>query len=159
MILEKGMKNFAKITLHTTGKNYSKYPMTGAAGGVAFMLKSFLNADLLSGFSYLEEMINLKNKIKKSNIIITGEGKLDAQTFMGKGVYELIKLTRRVNVNKKKIIVLCGESEKGINWKNYRIDLVLKLRSGNQSLNESIKNAKNLLRNLVEKHYNLIIES
>ncbi len=159
IILEKGMNNFAKIVLHMTGKDYSKCSMVGAAGGVAFMLKSFLNAELLSGFSYLAKTINLKNKIKKSNIIITGEGKLDSQTFMGKGVYELIKLTRLIDVNKKKIIVLCGESEKGINWKNYTIDLVLKLRSSKQPLNESIKNAKKLLRNLIEKHYNLIIES
>lgn len=56
----------------------------GAAGGMGFALRSFLHADLTNGIRLIAEQISLTAAIRESDLVITGEGCLDAQTAMGK---------------------------------------------------------------------------
>lgn len=142
-LLEHGMKNYAKLSNKITGKNCSLYPMVGAAGGVAYTLKTYLNARLFNGFIYLSKKISLEEKIKKSDIVITGEGSLDSQTLMGKGVYELAKMSRK---HKKKIIVICGNYDKNIRWSNYNVSHIIKIKPESLSLDKSIKYSKKLIK-------------
>jgi len=66
----------------------------GAAGGIGFALAAFLGATLKSGFEVVADGIGLEQHIRASSLVITGEGRLDGQTAMGKvpcGVARLAK--------------------------------------------------------------------
>ena len=155
VILEKGMKHLSKIAKQYTRNNFELEPMTGSAGGVAFSLKTFLGAKLSPGFLYLANLISLEEKIKNSDLIITGEGNLDSQSLMGKGVIELAKLAKKHN---KKVIVLCGDYDENINWREHYVEHVIKIKPENLSSEESIRNTKELIVKAIEQNIELFIK-
>jgi glycerate kinase len=73
-------------------------PGAGAAGGLGFGLRCFAGATLQSGFELFSRYAKLEDRIGRSNLVITGEGALDASTLMGKGVGQVASLCRRHNV-------------------------------------------------------------
>jgi glycerate kinase len=60
------------------------YPGSGAAGGIGFAFRTFTNASLTSGIDIVLEETRLESYIRDADIVITGEGRLDGQTVMGK---------------------------------------------------------------------------
>ncbi len=62
----------------------TSFPGAGAAGGLGFALKYFLNADLERGCPMIMRETGLSDQIKVADLVITGEGRLDAQSVMGK---------------------------------------------------------------------------
>ena len=156
VILELGMKHLVKIAKEYTGNDFELEPMTGSAGGVAFSLKAFLGAELLSGFSYLANLISLEERIKVVDFVITGEGNLDSQSLMGKGVIELAKLAKK---HSKKVIALCGDYDKNINWKEHYIEHVIEINPEGLPLEESLKNTKQLILKAIEQNCELFINS
>ena len=153
-ILETGMKHFADIVKKLVGYEYEMEPMLGAAGGVAFSLKVFLKAELFLGFLYLANLISLEDKIKNSDLVLTGEGNLDSQTLMGKGVIELAKLAAKHN---KKVFVVCGNYDSAINWVTHNIHSVIRIRPDELTIDESLRNAKDLIENAIKMHNKLFI--
>ena len=59
-------------------------------------------------------MVNLEEKIKNADIVITGEGKLDSQTKNGKAPIGVARLAKKYN---KKVVAICGKAEKDISFK------------------------------------------
>ncbi|NJK85162.1 MAG: glycerate kinase, partial [Bacteroidales bacterium] len=82
--LEKNMVHYAGLMKTITGRSISDIPGSGAAGGMGAALLAFMNAELRPGFSVISELIHLDDKISKTDLVITGEGKLDHQTRFGK---------------------------------------------------------------------------
>ncbi len=85
---------FAEKTKEIRPLSDKDFPGTGAAGGLGFAFKSYLDAELLSGIDLILDEIHIEEKIKESDIVITGEGRIDSQTVMGKapgGVAEKAK--------------------------------------------------------------------
>ena len=146
--IERNINQYAKSAIKISGKDFQLEPMTGAAGGVPFSLKTFFNAKLFPAFLFLADIINLEKKIEKSDLVITGEGSLDSQSLMGKGVIELAKLSKKYG---KKVIVFCGSFDETINWKEHFIDHVIKINPNGLPLEESIKSVKKLLETAVIK--------
>jgi glycerate kinase len=70
-------------------------PGAGAAGGLGFGLRTFLGARLTPGFGLFAEMARLGDRMIEADLVLTGEGAIDGQTLMGKGVGELALLCRR----------------------------------------------------------------
>jgi glycerate kinase len=93
-ILESNLVHFARVLGVATGRADYKSPGTGAAGGTAFGLASAFNAQVISGFAFVKEILNLESKLQKADLIITGEGKLDGQTISGKAIGELLKMAK-----------------------------------------------------------------
>ena len=89
--LDAGLQNFAEVIRHTTGKDISHHPGAGAAG-IQLML----------------EALNFSNKIKSADLIITGEGKADRQTLMGKVPSGILAEARKQNIP---VILLAGNIE------------------------------------------------
>lgn len=106
-VLEENMKHFSNVVIKTLNKNDCNYPGAGAAGGLGFAFKTFLNAKLESGFKVVSKVSDLEKKIKSSDIVITGEGQLDKQSFSGKVPVEIAKLAK---IHHKKVIGLFGQS-------------------------------------------------
>jgi glycerate 2-kinase len=78
--------------------NNASLPGAGAAGGMGFGLVNFLGAKLQPGFEVFAKATNLEDRVRKSQVVLTGEGALDDQTLMGKGVGEVAQLSRRLGV-------------------------------------------------------------
>lgn len=77
-------RSFAKVVCTFVGSDYSKEAGVGAAGGLGFALKAFLNATLKSGIKIILEQQNFAKKIDDADLVITGEGRIDVQSTMGK---------------------------------------------------------------------------
>ena len=86
-------------------KNCQDTAGAGAAGGLGFALMSFCNAQLQSGFDTVAHAVNLAEHIADADLVITGEGKLDAQTAMGKVASGISQLAK---TNNKPVIAICG---------------------------------------------------
>ncbi|MEG1562707.1 MAG: glycerate kinase [Bacteroides sp.] len=82
--LDAGLKHFADTIRIFNGKDIDSLPGAGAAGGLGGGFIAFLNARLISGIEMILKAIDFDHLIMDADLIITGEGKLDAQTIMGK---------------------------------------------------------------------------
>lgn len=103
--LDKGLINYSNVARKTTGKNTVLVPGTGAAGGLGYAFLTFLNGKLESGIDIILDEIKLEEDIKDCDFVITGEGKLDFQTPMGKAPIGVARLAKKYN---KKVIAFAG---------------------------------------------------
>jgi glycerate 2-kinase len=97
MILEKGLSHLSGIVLKETGFNADSYPGTGAAGGASLFLLAYGKASLRYGFQIISELTYLPDEIKKADLVISGEGKIDRQTAYGKVVSSIAKISAANN--------------------------------------------------------------
>ena len=103
--LDLGLRNLTKIAADTFGNDVSNQPGAGAAGGLGAGCLWFLNATLKEGVSIVMEKTNLAEHIQNSDLVITGEGKVDEQTLSGKVVKGLAGLCQKFDVP---LAVVCG---------------------------------------------------
>ena len=82
--LDMGMRSFADVIHQETGIDISEIPGSGAAGGLGGAMLAFLNAELKSGADLLLEICQFEELISGADLIITGEGRIDRQSLMGK---------------------------------------------------------------------------
>ncbi|GLR16643.1 glycerate kinase [Portibacter lacus] len=83
-LLELGMENIRKMLLDKKNIDVQDVPGTGAAGGLGAGSILFLDGQLKSAFDILSEIAGLRDKIKNADLVITGEGHIDMQSFNGK---------------------------------------------------------------------------
>lgn len=81
------------------------YPGVGAAGGLGYAFKNYLNATMESGIDLILEKIEAEKYIEEVDLVITGEGKMDFQTSMGKTPVGVAKLAKKHN---KKVLAFAG---------------------------------------------------
>jgi glycerate kinase len=104
-LLDRGLRNLAKVIHENHGKKVDDFEGAGAAGGIAAGLKAFFPVIVKSGIESIMEIVKLSSAIESADLVITGEGKFDHQTLQGKvikGVYDLCR------VNERKLAVICG---------------------------------------------------
>ncbi|MFB0944952.1 MAG: glycerate kinase [Spirosomataceae bacterium] len=106
--LDEGLENLTKIIKQQFGIDLQKLPGAGAAGGLGGGAIAFLNATVKSGTKTLIEITKLEEKIKSSDLIITGEGKVDKQSVSGKLIDGICGIARTNNVP---VWIICGISE------------------------------------------------
>lgn len=103
--LDAGLISFASATSEHFSSEFWNFKGAGAAGGLGFGFVSYLNAKLKPGIDIITEEIRLEDEIKKADLIITGEGKLDFQSSMGKTPTGVAKIAKKYN---KPVIALAG---------------------------------------------------
>ena len=103
--LDQALSNFAQVCQQQGFKNCQNIAGAGAAGGLGFALMSFCAAKLQSGFATVAETLKLSEQIANADLVITGEGKLDAQTAMGKVAGGIGQIARKHGVP---VIAICG---------------------------------------------------
>ena len=86
ILLDNRLREFARKTEETgiASADMANYPGAGAAGGLGYALLCYLDAELQSGIDIILDIAEFDDMIKDADIVITGEGKSDAQTMMGK---------------------------------------------------------------------------
>lgn len=104
-ILDAGMTNFAKITSKYQNNDFADAPGAGAAGGLGFAFLSYLPARLTPGISLILEAVKFEEEIKDADLVVTGEGRLDYQTAMGKAPIGVAALAKKYGV---KVIAFAG---------------------------------------------------
>ena len=109
-LLDKGLQKLGKLFFEMTGEEIADYPGAGAAGGLGAGCIAFLNAKLKSGIETILEICRFKEQITDADIIITGEGKLDAQSFSGKVLSGVLREAGDVPVWSVCGICECDES-------------------------------------------------
>lgn len=90
--------NYAKIATESFASADAKYPGTGAAGGLGFAFLTFTNATLESGIKIVLEETKLREYVSDADFVITGEGRLDEQTAMGKAPIGVAKLAKEFGI-------------------------------------------------------------
>jgi glycerate 2-kinase len=101
--LDQGLKHFSEIM---SKSDFTQLEGAGAAGGMGFGTMVFLNAKLVSGISQIMSLTNFEDAVKKADLVITGEGKIDHQTTQGKLINGLTDLASKYG---KPVIALCGQ--------------------------------------------------
>ena len=106
--LDAGMQSFARLIHSTTGREITHVPGAGAAGGLGGAFLAFLNAELKPGIDLLLQTLNFSEKIKGADLIITGEGRTDRQSLMGKVPSGILEEVKRQGIP---VIVVAGSIE------------------------------------------------
>jgi glycerate kinase len=140
-VLENGLENFAAITSGDIGVAGS-----GAAGGTAFGLVTLWAAKIESGAIYLFDLLGIENEIKNADLIITGEGALDSQSWDGKVIGALADITER---NVSQLWAIVG-SDKSVQ-KNPQLTQVISLSDLAGSAEEAIANPRHWLERAGEE--------
>nr|WP_314099011.1 glycerate kinase [uncultured Lachnoanaerobaculum sp.] len=99
------LKNYSKIVKEKYPDADSEYPGTGAAGGLGYAFLNFTNSKLESGIKIILDETKLEEYVKDADIVVTGEGRLDHQTVMGKAPVGVANIAKKYN---KKVIAFSG---------------------------------------------------
>ena len=129
---------------------------TGAAGGMGFAFLTFTNAVLESGIKLVLEETKLEDYIKDADIVITGEGRLDGQTAMGKAPVGVARLAKRYN---KTVIAFAGSvTKEAMECNQQGIDAFFPILRSIVTLEDAMKpeNAKSNLSDTAEQVFRLI---
>ena len=103
--LDEGMQHLADVFERTLGKNIRQLPGAGAAGGVAGGMAALFDASIIPATDYLFAALNVRDKLRQADLLITGEGRVDAQSWQGKLVSGLLALAREEHIP---AILVCG---------------------------------------------------
>jgi glycerate kinase len=106
--LNKGLEQFAKVLKKETGNDVAQIAGTGAAGGIAAALLSYFPASIIKGMDVVMSASGIEKEMRDADLVITGEGKLDRQSFDGKTVGAIAALANTYSVP---CICLCGKLE------------------------------------------------
>ncbi|MDB6070838.1 MAG: glycerate kinase [Verrucomicrobiales bacterium] len=107
---EAGLEHLADLVKKELGVDFRTEPGAGAAGGLGFGLMSFCKAATRPGFDLVAEVTGLEHAVRQADLVITGEGCLDAQTMHGKGPARVAEMSRRLG---KPVAAVGGMVEAG----------------------------------------------
>ena len=118
--MDTALRHFAEVTQKAVGKSLAEQPGAGAAGGLGFAFMSYLGASMRPGIETIIQTVGLEEAIKDADYVVTGEGRLDAQTAMGKAPMGIAQLAKKYG---KTVIALAGSVlENAVACNNVGID-------------------------------------
>ena len=103
--MDDSLAHFAALTEKKLGNDFKSFPGAGAAGGMGFALATFLDAKLVRGVDLILDAVGLDKALSGADLVITGEGRLDGQTAMGKAPIGVAKMAKRHGIP---VIALSG---------------------------------------------------
>ena len=155
-LMDSWLAHFAEVTRARYEKADMDRPGTGAAGGLGFAFLSFTNAVLESGVKIVLEETNLEEYVKDADIVITGEGRLDGPTVMGKAPIGVAALAKKYG---KKVIAFSGcVTDDAVLCNDHGIDAFFPIVRGAVTLDEAMRseNARKNLSAATEQVFRLI---
>lgn len=135
--LDAGLQHFAGIVHQTLGKDVAHTAGAGAAGGLGYAFMAFLNGQLESGITLILEEIGLQAVLDGADFVLTGEGRLDGQTAMGKAPLGVAKLAKKHGA---KVIALAGcTTDDAVKCNTEGIDAYFAVVNAAMSLQEAMR--------------------
>ncbi|TMB97901.1 MAG: glycerate kinase [Chloroflexi bacterium] len=113
--LDEALRHYAEVVERDTGMRVLAVPGAGAAGGLGAGLIAFLGARVRPGFEVVAEAVRLGERLSGADLVLTGEGRLDAQTMFGKAVSRVAEMARAAGV-----AVIAVPGSLGDGWESAR---------------------------------------
>lgn len=154
--MDQWLARYAELTARKYPHADASLPGTGAAGGLGFAFLSYTNAVLASGVQIVLEETGLEYDIESADLVVTGEGRLDEQTILGKAPIGVAKTAKR---HGKKVIAFSGCAAEGATTCNmHGIDAFFPILRDVQTLSEAMtpENAGKNLSATAEQVFRLV---
>jgi len=153
--LDAALAHFAQVIRRDLGVDIISLPGAGAAGGLAGGLAAFLNAEIRPGAELVAQTVGLRERLRRADIVFTGEGRLDAQTPFGKTVATVARLAKEQG---RPVVALAGSIDEGYPaLRREGIDAALAITPGPLSLAEAQADAARLLADVAEQAVRLLL--
>lgn len=141
--LDNGLRNIATVIEKQFGKQIAGFPGAGAAGGIAAGLSAFFEVEMKKGVDLVLQANGLEKELNDAGLVITGEGKIDGQSGLGKVVGTMAALAHKYKIP---CIAFCGIMEADADeMREMGLDSVYPLEAEGLSLEESMAKAYPLL--------------
>ena len=154
--LDQAMAHYAQVTASVLGSDFANVAGTGAAGGLGFAFLSYLNASLTPGIDLILNAVELEKELVDADVVVTGEGRLDHQTAMGKAPVGVARLAKKYNA---KVVAFAGSVTKDATACNASgIDAFFPIVRGISTLAEAMdpETARANMRATVEQVFRLL---
>jgi glycerate kinase len=143
LILDQMLTNFADVCARHLDSDHRDHPGAGAAGGLGFAAKAFLNAGFRPGVEIVAELGGLARAVEGATLVFTGEGRMDAQTLRGKTPAGVAKIAQRAGVP---VVALAGSLGEGYEALHAcGISAAFSLAPGPITLQQALTDAEKLL--------------
>lgn len=103
--LEAVLRRFARLVRRDLGRDVARIPGAGAAGGLGAGLLAFAGARMVPGGPFVLQEMRAPAHVRDADLVLTGEGRLDAQSLYGKAPVALAELAKRAH---KPLVAICG---------------------------------------------------
>lgn len=103
--LDAALGHWADVLAATTGADRRDVPGAGAAGGVGFALVAALGAELRPGIALMLDLLGFAERVRGADVVVTGEGSLDAQSLRGKAPVGVATAAATAGVP---VVAVCG---------------------------------------------------
>lgn len=154
--LDEAMAHFARVTSETLENDYMNTPGAGAAGGLGYVFLAYTGAALTPGIELILDAVGLEEELSGADVVVTGEGRLDFQTAMGKAPVGVARLAKKYNA---KVIAFAGSvTKEATACNNEGIDAFFPILRGVCTLAEAMDPvaARNNMTATVEQVFRLL---
>jgi glycerate kinase len=155
-VLDQGLQNYALVVKRQYNIDIGSMSGAGAAGGLGGGFVGFLKAKLKPGVDIIFSKLELEKKAQNADIIITGEGKMDFQSVMGKAPMGVAKIGKRLGIP---VIGIAGTvTEEAYQLHEYGITALFSILNAPLTLSEAMDNtrAKRLIEDNIREIFRLI---
>ncbi len=152
--MDAALERVANLLLEAFGKpsDWLEKPGTGAAGGIGFGLSVALGAMLVPGFSLIEAWLGLPDRLVEADLVLTGEGRFDRSSLVGKGPASLAVAAAKAS---KPTFIFAGSIENSAVAEILRatggLAQVIQITPGQMDLQTALQEAPKFLRKSVAK--------
>ena len=154
-ILDRNLEHLAAVIKKQLNKDVLNVPGSGAAGGLGAALIAFLEAEFCMGIKIVMELVQLEEKIKNADLIITGEGSTDYQTMFGKVPLGIAKITAKYN---KPVVCISGSLGKGYEELYQEgIEALFSIVNRPMSLEEAMSEVEQLLERIARDVFRIYL--
>lgn len=146
--LDQALGHFADVSAQVLGQDHRELPGAGAAGGMGFAARAFLNATLKPGIEMIMQQADMQTLLAHADLVITGEGRLDGQSLAGKTPIGVSRAAQRLN---KPVVVLAGSLGDG--WRaclDEGVTAAFALADGPTTLEQALPRTAELLETRCE---------
>ena len=142
--LDAGLRHIDHIFEASGYGSIQALPGAGAAGGVGGGMAALFNAKLIAGIDLFIDLFGLEEKVKQADVVITGEGRLDSQSFQGKVIGGILRCCQK---HQKPLFIVCGQQQlEDTNYEHTTDYEVVSLLEIAPSVEEAICHAARFLR-------------
>ncbi|MBQ7476784.1 MAG: glycerate kinase, partial [Selenomonadaceae bacterium] len=135
------IKNFSLTVEKQLGLTGAEISGAGAAGGLGYAFHTFLNGKLEPGINLVLDAVKIEDALKTADVVITGEGRLDFQTAMGKAPVGVAKLAKKNNPNVT-VIAICGAATpEAVEVNQHGIDAYFSILNSPMTVDEAMKSS------------------
>lgn len=148
LFLDKGLMHLSNLMKAQFDIDFCDYQGAGAAGGLGFGVMCFLGAKLERGIEIVTRATNLAAQLQGADLVITGEGRIDAQTAFGKTPFGVAQVAKQANIPVVAIAGGLGVGYQELYAKGF--DGIFSLTNGPMTLDEAMERSEELLENIAE---------